>query len=128
VGVCAGISGCSASTLALSTDGVQTMSLAFTPTIGPQAAFTFGTPLSHFFFLTSGVSSSTLGTLSPGSVSADFRVRLLGFSVVDGAGNDIPGVVVHSDLTPVRVSEPAAGALVLFGLASLRRRYRPAAR
>jgi MYXO-CTERM domain-containing protein len=126
VGVCAGISGCSASTLAVSSGGVQTMSLAFTPTIGALTAFTFGTPLSHFFFLTSGISSTTSGTLSPGSVSADFRVRLLGFSVVDGAGNDIPGAVVQSDLTPV--PEPAAGALVLLGLAALRRRYRPAAR
>ena len=126
VGVCAGIGACNPSTLAVSSGGVQTMSLAFTPTIGAQTAFTFGTPLSHFFFLTSGVWSNTSGTLSPGSVSADFRVRVLGFSVVDGAGNDIPGAVVHSDLTPV--PEPAAGALVLFGLAALRRRYRPAAR
>jgi hypothetical protein len=120
VSVCAGITACNASTLAVSSGGVQTMSLAFTPTIGALTAFTFGTPLSHFFFLSSGISSNISGTLSAGSVSADFRLRLLGFSVVDGAGNDIPGAVVDSDLIPV--PEPAAGVLVLLGLAALRRR------
>ena len=120
LGICAGISGCLATGLGNSSAGVQTLDVTFTPDIGAQTAFTFGTPFQFFFFLSSGISSGTSGTLAPGSVSADFRLRLLGFSVVDANGNDISGAVVHSDLAPV--PEPAVGALLLLGLAALRRR------
>lgn len=122
LGICAGISACAATGLGNSSAGVQALDVLFTPGIGAQTAFTFGTPFNFFFFLSSGISSGTSGTLAPGSVSADFRLRLLGFSVVDANGNDISGAVVHSDLAPV--PEPAVSALLLLGVMALRRRRR----
>lgn len=122
VAMCVGLSGCLVTSVASSSGGVQTLSQTFTPAIGAQTEFTFGTPFSWFFFVSSGIFSETTGTLAPGSVSADFRTRLIGFSVVDANGNAIDGAVVDSDLAPV--PEPAAGALLLLGLLAARHRRR----
>lgn len=122
LGICAGNNSCALTGLGNSTGGVQALSTTYTPNIGAQTQFTFDVPFTFFFFLSSGISSQVNGTLQTGEVGADFRLRFLGFSVVDVNGNDIRGATVHSDLAPV--PEPATALMVLFGFAALRRRAR----
>jgi hypothetical protein len=119
LGICAGNNSCALTGLGNSTGGLQAVSTTYTPAIGAQTQFTFDVPFTFFFFLSSGISSQMNGTLGAGALEADFGLRFLGFSVVDINGNDLRGVVVHSDLAPV--PEPASGALLLLGFAALRR-------
>ncbi|HTV01949.1 MAG TPA: hypothetical protein VMF13_15480 [Luteitalea sp.] len=120
VSACAGIATCTPTGLGTSTGGAEALSTTFTPGVGSGTKFTFNTPFAFFFFVSSGISSTSVGTLAPGSVSADFRLRLLGFSVVDENGTPIDGAVVHSDLD--NVPEPVGTGLLLLGLGAVARR------
>ena len=74
-----------------------------------------------FLFLNAAVQSFTEGTLAAGGdLSADLRLRISGFKVVDANGNEIPGVSVESDLfNPTRVPEPSTLLLLLAGMGAV---------
>lgn len=114
--VCAGIANCTLSGAGGSTGGTQAVDTTFSPGIGSSTLFTFDTPFNVFFFLNAGINSFTTGTLAPGDLSADLRMRILGVKIVDANGAEIPGVSIDSELfgTPAAVPEPLV--MVLFGV------------
>lgn len=123
LGICAGISSCTLSGLGASTGGAQAVDQLFTPLVSAGTAFTFGVPFNFFFFVTTGVQSFGNTLAAGGDVGGDFRLRLLGYKIVDVNGNEIADVSVTSDLLNP-VPEPATLLVVAGGLAAaLARRH-----
>jgi len=123
--ICSGNASCILSDIfGVVTSGSQTVSGFFTPAIGSQTSFTFGTPFSFFFFFGSAVQ----GSGAPGGTSgADLSLQFDGFQVVDGSGVPIGGAVVHSGFVNTITPEPGTLGIglvscLLAGLAAARRR------
>ncbi len=122
--ICAGIQSCAATGLGFSSGGAQALDLLYTPAIGASTEFTFGQAFNLFFFLSSGVNSSAVGSLAAGGpIGGDFRLRLEGYRIVDANGVDIDRASLTSDLlNPARVPEPATLLVTAAGLAAVLRR------
>ena len=114
---CAGISACALTGLGSSSGGIQAVDTLFTPAIGSNTAFTFGTPFDFFFFVSAGVGSFS-NTLDPGRVGGAFVMTLEGYKVVDANGDEIDGVTVDSAIFR-QVPEPASLLLLTLGLGAV---------
>jgi len=121
---CFGTTGCNLLGVAggTSTGGVQNVDTVWIPAFVNPAAyeFTFGAPITTFmFFGTNIIAGGGQGVTVPGgeSASADFSYQLLGYKVVDGNGNDVPGVTINSGA--LSLPEPGTGTLGGLGLAAL---------
>ena len=122
--ICAGIQTCAVTGLGASSGGIQAVDLLYTPAIGASTQFMFGQAFNLFFFLSSGVTSASVGSLAAGGpVGGDFRLRLDSYRIVDATGADIDGASLTSDLlNPVPVPEPATLLVTAAGLAAVLRR------
>ncbi|MBL8218625.1 MAG: PEP-CTERM sorting domain-containing protein [Bryobacterales bacterium] len=129
VQMCAGISACTLSGVASSSGGVENIDELFTPNIGANTAFTFGTPFSLFFFVGASVTTLTGNALAPGSVTVDLTngMELVALRVVDENGDLIRGAVIDSDLADIlNTPEPATWGLMAAAVAvmAVNRRFR----
>jgi hypothetical protein len=120
--ICAGLQSCPVTGLGVSGGGVQAVDQLYTPGIGASTQFTFDQPFSLFFFLSAGVSSGASGSLAPGGpVGGDFRLRLVGYRIVDATGVDIDGASLSSDLLNP-VPEPGTALISVVALTAFLRR------
>jgi hypothetical protein len=120
--ICAGLQSCPVTGLGVSGGGVQAVDQLYTPGIGASSQFTFDQPFSLFFFLSAGVSSGATGSLAAGGpVGGDFRLRLVGYRIVDATGVDIDGASLSSDLLNP-VPEPGTALLSVVALTAFLRR------
>ena len=95
----------------------------FTPLVAAGTAFTFNVPFNFFFFVTTGVQSSSNTLAAGGPVGGDFRLRLLGYKIVDVNGNEIADASLTSDLLNP-VPEPGTLLVVAGGVAAALARRR----
>lgn len=122
VNACFGTSTCALLGIAggTSTGGVQSVDVMWSPSpsIYPQGfEITFGAPATaYMFFGTNVIAAGGNGVTIPGgnAIDADFRYELMGYLVLDGNGNLIPGASVQSDA--LGVPEPTPGVLMGLGL------------
>ncbi len=105
------------------TSGVHSVDGFYSPSIGADTSFQFGTPFNFFFFFGSGIQGSGA---AGGTTTADLTLQWAGFQVVSVDGRAIPGVQVHSDFLGAITPEPGtagtlAAAAVLLGLLGRKR-------
>ena len=118
--ICAGNGVCILSSIfGTFTSGVHNVNGVYTPSIGSDTSFQFGTPFDFFFFFGSGIQE--LGSTNPGGpVIADLTLQLVGMQVVDGSGQVIRGAQIHSPfLDAVNAPEPGTAGTGLAALAVL---------
>ena len=115
--ICAGNASCILSDIfGTFTGGVHNVDGFYTPAIGSQTSFQFGTPFNFFFFF----GSSIQGQGSPGgTATADLTLQFAGFQVVDGNGTAIAGAQVHSQFLDALAPEPGTGAMIAAAVALL---------
>ncbi|HEV3199266.1 MAG TPA: PEP-CTERM sorting domain-containing protein [Bryobacteraceae bacterium] len=112
--ICAGDNSCVLRNIfPLVTSGAHNVEGFYTPPVESQTSFQFGTPFTFFFFFGSGIDE--FNSPNPGgTTSADLTLQFLGFQVVDGAGNAIPGAQIHSQfLDAVNTPEPGTAGMGL---------------
>lgn len=128
--ICAGNNVCLLTSIfPIVTSGLQHVDGFYTPAIGSDTAFTFGTPFTFFFFFGSGIEE--VNSPNPGGTAlADLTLQFVGFQVVDASGVVIPGAQIHSGfLDAINSPEPATAlpasmALALLGMLAIRRNRR----
>jgi len=127
--ICAGNGSCILSSIFPAiTSGIQHVDGSYTPAIGSDTSFQFGTPFSFFFFFGSAIEE--FNSPNPGGTTlADLTLQFEGFQVVDANGNPIRGAQIHSPfLDAINAPEPGTAAtgllaLPVLGMLAIRRTW-----
>jgi hypothetical protein len=116
VDTCAGNNACILTGPASTTSaGVQNIDTLFTPAIGSNTQFTYGTPFTFFFFLQAAIGYTTSQVNPSPTITDNFQMDLVGYKLVDAAGNPISGDV-NSQFLETAAPEPGTILLCALGL------------